>query len=103
MPSPAFSFGTRSRSTEIGPFSGVVGEALAASARDQFACGRHNEENPDYALMVGNGSDAGSSNAYAVTWDGNQLIALDETATTGTDAELYNAITALGWESEVLV
>lgn len=100
---PAFQVGTRANDT-IGGFSGTIGEALSASTRDQFACGRYNTEDPDYAFMVGNGSKTdGDSNAYAVTWDGNPLIALDETATTGTDAELYNAIIALGWESEVLV
>ena len=100
---PAFQAGTRANDT-IGGFSGTIGEALSASTRDQFACGRYNIEDPDYAFMVGNGSEEdGDSNALAVTWDGTPLIALDETATTGTDAELYNAITALGWESEVLV
>lgn len=100
---PAFQVGTRANDT-IGGFSGTIGEALSASTRDQFACGRYNAEDPDYAFMVGNGSEEeGDSNAFAVTWDGNQLMALDETATSGTDADLYSAITALGWESEVLV
>lgn len=105
-PAPAYSLGMRmdKRESEIGAFSGICGEFLSAKTRDQFACGRYNTDDPNYAFMVGNGSvENGDSNAFAVTWDGNQLMALDETATTGTDAELYNAITALGWESEVLV
>lgn len=57
----------------------------------------------DIAFAVGNGTENSRSDAFEVTWDGNARMALDETATTGTDAELYSAITALGWESEVLV
>ena len=99
---PTFSLGTRSG--KEGVYSGIIGESLTASTEAQFACGRYNEDSEDYAFMIGNGSmDAGESNAYAVTWDGNQLMALDETAASGTDADLYSAITALGWESEVLV
>ena len=100
---PAFYFGSRA-DYNPGGFSATLGESLSASTRDQFACGRYNTDDPDYAFMVGNGSEIdGESNAFAVTWDGNQLMALDETATSGTDADLYSAITALGWESEVLV
>lgn len=99
---PAFSLGTRFDET-IGAFSGIVGEGLSAQGVAQFACGRYNEYDSDYAFMVGNGDINKDSNAFAVTWDGNQLLALDETATSGTDAELYSAITSLGWESEVLV
>ena len=105
-PAPAYSLGTRmdERMSEIGAFSGICGEFLSAKTRDQFACGRFNRDESDYAFMVGNGDDTnGYSNALAVTWDGNQLMALDETAASGTDADLYSAITALGWESEVLV
>ena len=57
----------------------------------------------DIAFAVGNGTENSRSDAFEVTWDGNARMALDETATTGTDAELYSAITALGWESEVIV
>ena len=57
----------------------------------------------DIAFAVGNGTENSRSDAFEVTWDGNARMALDETATTGTDAELYSAITALGWESKVLV
>lgn len=100
--SPAFSLGVRYG--DPGSYSCIVGNGLTAEHDYQLACGQYNEESEDYAFMVGNGTpETGESNALAVTWDGNQLMALDETATTGTDAELYNAITALGWESEVLV
>ena len=103
-PAPAFLFGSRWDSDNLGPFSGTIGEVLSASTRDQFACGRYNYEDADYAFMVGNGDETnGDSNAFAVTWDGNHLMALDQDAATGTDADLFAAISALGWESEVLV
>lgn len=64
----------------------------------------YNYEDANYAFMVGNGDETnGDSNAFVATWDGDVLMALDEDATTGTDAELYAAITAHGWESEVIV
>ena len=103
---PSFSLGTRSNDdmSTMGSYSATCGEELTAGARAQFACGKFNADNPDYAFMVGNGDETnGDSNAFAVTWDGNHLMALDEDATTGTDADLYAAITALGWESKVLV
>lgn len=92
------------RVTEIGGFSGICGEFLSAKTRDQFACGRFNLDQSDYAFMVGNGSmEEGDSNAFVATWDGDVLMALDEDATTGTDADLFAAISAHGWESEVIV
>ena len=101
--SPAFSLGTRANDN-LGTFSGVVGESMSASSAHQFACGKFNSEDPTYAFMIGNGSMAqGDSNALAVTWDGNLMMALNEDATTGTDAELYSAITSFGWEDDVIV
>jgi hypothetical protein len=102
-PAPAYSFGTRNNETS-GAFSTICGEALSAETRDQFACGRYNNDNSNYALMVGNGDETnGYSNAFAVTWDGDLLMALDEDAATGTDdAALYDALADLGWESEVV-
>jgi len=102
---PAYSLGIRRDYNigEIGAFTGICGEFLSAKTRDQFACGRFNRDESDYAFMVGNGSTDEESNAFAVTWDGNHLMALDTEATTGTDADLYNAITALGWEDEVIL
>lgn len=103
-PAPAFLFGSRWYSDNLGAFSATLGEALSASTRAQFACGMYNYEDADYAFMVGNGSmEDGDSNALAVTWDGNLMMALDEDATTGTDADLYSAITSFGWEDDVIV
>lgn len=100
---PAFYFGSR-ENTSLGAFSATLGESLSASDDDQFACGRYNTEDSTYAFMVGNGSEStGDSNAFVATWDGNVLMALDENATSGTDADLYSAMTAFEWEDEVIV
>ena len=101
LPAPAYSLGTRTGSVP-GAFSTACGEMLSTESRDQFACGKFNADDPDYAFMVGNGDETnGDSNAFAVTWDGNQLMGIDEEATTGTDAALYGALTGLGWESVI--
>lgn len=104
IPSPAFTLGTRFGTP--GAFSGAIGENLSTQYDNAFACGKNNIDNEDYAFMVGNGSGSSeteTSNAFAVTWDGNQLFALDGDAASGTDAELYSAITALGWEEDVFL
>ena len=99
---PVFTFGTRT--SDAGRFSTIIGKELSASHANQFACGKYNTDDSDYAFMLGNGSEEdGDSNAFVVTWDGDPLIALDEYATSGTDAELYSAITALGWEDDVII
>lgn len=58
----------------------------------------------DTLFEVGNGeSDTNRSNALDVGWDGEVRLALDTTAATGTtDGDLYAAITAAGWASEVI-
>lgn len=102
IPSPAFALGTRFGTP--GAFSGAIGENLSTQYDNAFACGKNNIDCEDYAFMVGNGSGSSeteTSNAFAITWDGNQLFALDGDAASGTDAELYSAITALGWEEDV--
>ena len=58
----------------------------------------------DYAVIVGNGtSDSARSNALGITWDGDAHMALDTTATSGTDKEIYDALVSLGWDSDVIV
>ena len=82
-----------------------------ANKRAQTAIGKYNEEEAGgddndgtYALIIGNGTaDNARSNALTVDWDGNVQMALDTTAQSGTDYDLYAAITALGWQSDVIV
>ena len=59
----------------------------------------------EYAVIVGNGTaDNARSNALTVDWNGDVFMALDTTAQSGTtDGDLYDAITALGWGSDVIV
>lgn len=58
-----------------------------------------------YALIIGNGtSSSAQSNALAVTWDGNIEMDLPGYQTAGTtDKAIYDAIVALGWDSDVLI
>lgn len=132
IPSPAFSLGTRkgfggifsvclgSNNEASGNYSVAIGNdceateqcahangnGAAAVSQDQTAIGKYNEKdaNNKYAFIVGNGTaDDARSNAHAFTWDGNMEMAIDTSATSGTtDGDLYAAITALGWESEVI-
>ena len=82
-----------------------------ASKFGQTALGAWNEEDlynsidGKYIVIIGNGSDENHrSNALAITWDGDAEFALDTTASSSTlDADLYDAITALGWENDVIV
>ena len=82
-----------------------------AQCKNQTAIGKYNEADIGdinnegaYAFIVGNGTaDDARSNALTVAWDGNVEMALDTTSASGTDHDLYAAITALGWESEVIV
>lgn len=71
----------------------------------QTALGKYNarDANNRYAVIIGNGtSDSARSNALAVTWGGNVEMALDTTATSGTDYEIYDALVDLGW-TDVIV
>ena len=82
-------------------------QGTKASSLWQTAMGSYNIEDKagKYALIIGNGdADIRRSNAYAVTFDGDEHLALDTAATTGTiDGNLYAAISTLGWGSEVTV
>lgn len=77
-----------------------------ASSDYQTALGKYNEEdaNDTYAVIVGNGtSNSSRSNALTVDWDGNVKMALNTSASSGsTDYALYQAITALGWQNDVI-
>ena len=80
-------------------------EGTRARSNYQTALGKYNIEdnNSDYSVIVGNGSNTLSrSNALALAWDGETELALDTTAASGTDYDLYTAITSLGWASDVI-
>lgn len=78
----------------------------------QVVFGHANTSEDNHAFEIGNGvsttiSDALSdalSNAFAVSWDGDIEMALDENAATSTvDGRLYQALVNAGWESEVIL
>ena len=62
------------------------------------------QDRGEFAVVIGNGTDYNArSNALTVDWSGNVCMALDTTAASGTtDGDLYAAITALGWQSDVI-
>lgn len=111
-----------------GKYSHAQNNQTKAIGEAQTAIGKFNATSQTAALMIGNGtSDQARSNALEVDWDGNVEAAgeiedgsgnvlankvdmaepyfeLDTTAAAGTtDGDLYAAITALSWESEVIV
>ena len=85
--------------------SNAFGEGTVASAPCQSARGRYNIPINTCLDIVGNGtSNSNRSNAYALTYEGDARYALNTAAASGTvDGDLHAAITALGWESEVIV
>ena len=95
-------------------------EGTIASSDYQTVLGKYNIEDIEdrYVVIIGNGEDGTythtwvddqgetheeevdkTSNALAITWDGNVEMALKNTI----DNDLYTAITALGWEGDVIV
>lgn len=90
-----------------GKYSHAYNSFTTAQSDNQTAIGKFNkiDANGKYAFIVGNGaSTAALSNAYVLTWDGDMEIGIDTSAASGTvDGDLYAAITALAWGSEVIV
>ena len=116
---PSFTFGTRVSGETRGGYSLCVGENNIAKSgnanafgryliarnyakQTQTVFGKYNEEdvNEKYAIIIGNGTaNDARSNALAVTWEGDIIMALDDYQTSGSDDKaLYDAIVALGWQ-----
>ena len=91
--------------TTNGNYSHASGDHTTASANYQFVIGRYNIEGTNHSFVIGNGTaDDNRSDSLAITWDSNIQLALNTTASSGTtDADLYDAITALGWGNDVLI
>ena len=93
--------------TEATHYAVAQNQGTKASSLYQTAIGRYNIEDKasKYVFIIGNGdADIRRSNAYAVTFNGDEHLALNTSAASGTiDGDLYAAITALGWGSEVIV
>ena len=76
-----------------------------AASKYQTALGKYNvsDSADTYAVIIGNGTSGTPSDALEVDWTGDVFLALDTTAASGTDHDLYAAITALSWQSNVIV
>lgn len=100
-----------------GNYSHAQNEHTYAQAKGQTALGTYNvsdtttattHPNGDagygsYAVIIGNGTALNArNNALAVTWDGNVELDLAGYQTAGNvDKTIYDALVALGWDSEV--
>lgn len=93
------------RSKANGYCSFVHGMTLVSNYDYQTVIGKNNDNNSNNAFEIGNGtSGSARSNALTVDWGGDVCLALDTTAASGTtDGDLYAAITAIGWQNDVIV
>ena len=92
--------------TARGDYSHAQNYYTEAYSEAQTAIGKFNKTDmfDEFALIIGNGTAGNAlSNALTVDWSGDVFLALDTTAASGTDHDLYAAITALSWESDVIV
>ena len=64
------------QSYSLGEGAVALGEGTKALSGNQVVLGRYNIEdnNNDYALIVGNGTEDSPSNAFAVKWNGSLVI-----------------------------
>lgn len=88
--------------------SGALGEGLKGElfSDNVFICGKYNTGNiASRKFIIGNGTDEENrKDIFAVGRGGDIEMALDVNAASSTiDGKLYAAITALGWESDVIV
>lgn len=101
-------------SEATGMYSHAQNEFTIAQRANQTAIGMYNVADTtgldetnlgDYVLIIGNGtSNNARSNALTVDWTGNVEMGLPNYQSSGsTDKALYDAITALGWTSDVIV
>lgn len=107
--------GSHTEASGIRSFAG--NRYTIAQRADQTAIGRFNiadtqgdttNDYGKYAFIIGNGTYDNEtevmirSNALTVDWNGNVEMALNTTATSGTDKAIYDALVALGW-TDVIV
>lgn len=79
-----------------GRFSHAQNDTTIAAGDRQTALGRYNiaDEDGDYAVIVGNGTDTNRSNALTVDWDGNVVMGTDLKTTTIADIITVNSSNA---------
>lgn len=105
----SFAMGTASEARKN--HSVAIGEHVIAKGNNQTVIGCYNEEDDESLFVIGNGEDLTlfqtRSNALTVDQTGNIFMYLDVSSTSSpslntTDGLLYSAITALGWETDII-
>lgn len=86
----------------------VHGRHLISNDNAQAVFGTYNKRynRPAYLFILGNGTDDDDyyrSDAFIVDYTGNIFLDINNSASSGTaDAKLYDAITALGWQNDII-
>ena len=85
--------------------SAAFGEGNTSMRSGSIVAGKYAviDQDYQYLLQIGNGSENSASNAFCVDVDGEIKMALNTSAASGTvDGALYTAINTLGWTSDVI-
>lgn len=99
-----YSHAEGSKTAASGDYSHAQNQNTTADYEAQTTIGKYNDNRADTAFEIGNGTSIGSrSNAFTVDWGGGVEIAINTSAASGIDHDLYAAITALSWQSDVIV
>ena len=87
-----------------GAASHASGQGTIAEGASQTVVGKYNESDTTSLFIVGYGYNRYDRlNAFTVDTEGNVCVGLFTTTISGTDHDLYQAITALGWQNDVIV
>ena len=99
-----YSFGAGENVNPTADHTAAIGKNLIAAYEGQAVVGKNNDVSDRYIFAIGNGSSIQErSNAFEVDDTGNVRLAFNvDAASTTVDGALYAAISALGWESEVI-
>lgn len=93
------------RTKAYGNNSHAGGYFTIANGENQTVIGRNNIPDTTSAFIIGNGTDASDTdraNAFKVGFDNSIKVGLNTSASSGEDHDLYQAINALGWSSDVI-
>lgn len=83
--------------------SHAEGEYSIADGAYQTVIGRNNVADTTSAFIIGNGTNYDARrNAFQIGWDNGVRVGLDTSVSNVNDYALYQAITALGWQNDVI-
>lgn len=89
-PAPAMLFGSLAPNGTIGGYSAVLGGNLNSAGNYQTVIGKWNSSSSNHVLEIGNGtSESARSNAVAVDWNGNAIIAGDIVSSSGDISQAF--------------